>query len=332
MTGLTADDALRLTAELTEWLTTPDAARIQVDIWERDDLRVKEMLGPPLEVSADVNAGLSHRLKDTTPIWCDRAMVDLLAAAAAAFPDQAIRSELLLPPMGIMVFAKPLPLEWLLNDRQTVRKALPQTQVITWDLLKGDTFYLANAWYVAAPAVVNVPGHGKARIRRLWPGGCNELWFKTPPPEQRNDSHEQAILRLLNAFAGLCRTPLVQEDTKAASSKARRATARSKLANPLIRRLYLRHPEAGQEELNALRRERAGSPRGHWVRGHWKNQWFSSVEEHRPTWIEGYPRGDFTKGEVTGEAVLVAKSSATEVNAHQSAELPADHARRRAPQ
>lgn len=66
MTNLTADDALRLTAELNDWLLTPDAARIQVNSWERGNFR-EEVTGPPLEVSAHVNAGLSHRLQGTMP-------------------------------------------------------------------------------------------------------------------------------------------------------------------------------------------------------------------------------------------------------------------------
>jgi hypothetical protein len=51
------------------------------------------------------------------------------------------------------------------------------------------------------------------------------------------------------------------------------------------------------------------------VRGHWKRQWFGSVEEHRTIWIDGYPRGDFTRGTVTGTKALIASGKAEQPDA-----------------
>ena len=34
----------------------------------------------------------------------------------------------------------------------------------------------------------------------------------------------------------------------------------------------------------------------HWmVTGHWRRQWYPSVEKHAPLWIDGYIKGDTTK-------------------------------------
>ncbi len=58
------------------------------------------------------------------------------------------------------------------------------------------------------------------------------------------------------------------------------------------------------------------------MRGHWKQQWYPSVEEHRPLWVSGYPRGDFTGGVVPGAKVLVA--SDRKVGNRDSDPLPPD--------
>jgi hypothetical protein len=113
--------------------------------------------------------------------------------------------------------------------------------------------------------------------------------------------------RILQTLTALCRTPLVGDEVALASKAARQEAARAGLTDPPIRRVHLRRPEHAQHELDAARAARAGHPtRGHWVRGHWKNQWHPSIGEHRPTWIAGYPRGDFTAGSLTGTKVLIA--------------------------
>lgn len=70
-----------------------------------------------------------------------------------------------------------------------------------------------------------------------------------------------------------------------------------------VRRLYLSNPEYGEAELASSR----GKPhRLHWVRGHWRRQWFPKHEEHRTLWIDGHPRGNAALGRVGGEKVYVA--------------------------
>ena len=135
-------------------------------------------------------------------------------------------------------------------------RPLEQAQVPTWDLLEGDTLYLANAWRVAAPAVVDFPATAKHGSATSGPVGATSSGTKThgqsrlTPHMSRPSSAD--LLRLLNAFAGLCRTPLVQDETKPPSKKSSQAARRARLFDPRIRRLYLRHPETGPDELRAL--------------------------------------------------------------------------------
>ncbi|MFE0775405.1 hypothetical protein [Streptomyces sp. NPDC058861] len=50
---------------------------------------------------------------------------------------------------------------------------------------------------------------------------------------------------------------------------------------------------------------------GHWVRGHWREHYYASVDEHRPIWIEGFPRGDFTRPAPARDRLLVARGDRT---------------------
>ena len=50
--------------------------------------------------------------------------------------------------------------------------------------------------------------------------------------------------------------------------------------------------------------------RSHWVRGHWRQQWYPSIQDHRTIWIDGFIRGDAELGTVTGRKIYVARGAA----------------------
>jgi hypothetical protein len=116
-----------------------------------------------------------------------------------------------------------------------------------------------------------------------------------------------SITRALLALTALKRSPRVVGETRETGSKAASQVARRVGIDPTVRRLYLQRPESGAAELDALRADRQGNPRGHWVRGHWRNQYHASIDEHQLRWIEGYPRGDFSKGIVAGQSIQVVR-------------------------
>jgi hypothetical protein len=71
-----------------------------------------------------------------------------------------------------------------------------------------------------------------------------------------------------------------------------------------IRVLSLRNADHGRYELDAATGRKV---RQHWVRGHWRNQWYSSLQDNRAIWIDGHVKGDASAGIVTGPKVLVAR-------------------------
>jgi hypothetical protein len=115
------NDALRVSARFADWLSTGDARRVsEAHVWGP----IRGGLESPHDdvslLAAESNAALAAAIRTTPPIWCDPAMVDLLAAATAELPPENLEVSpgdfepwyLPHPHAGIVVFAKPLPADW----------------------------------------------------------------------------------------------------------------------------------------------------------------------------------------------------------------------------
>ncbi|GAA3087029.1 hypothetical protein GCM10020000_87220 [Streptomyces olivoverticillatus] len=113
---------------------------------------------------------------------------------------------------------------------------------------------------------------------------------------------------LLRSMSALSRQPLTREDSPKIHQSVRGIARRSGLRPEQFRRISLRRPEAAPFELAAARAVAEGrTPAGHWVRGHWRQQRYSTVDEYRPIWIEGFPRGDFSRPSPAGQKLLIAR-------------------------
>ena len=307
----TVDDALRITARFADWLDTRDALRLsEWQVWRV----VGKLLDPGgdddlAELARAGNRRLAQGVRQQDPIWCDPHMVDLLAVAAAELPTDKAGVQpwqLPYPDYGVVLFARPLPTDWqeVDNGEGTRRERHDEISAITWERVD------SNCWVVRSWArgntsgVYTIVGAGTMRCPDLRPAPVVEAlgygsWV-TP------------VGRILMALTGLTRTAGTVGESREHASKAAHARAiRANMHDPSVRRLYLIRPESGAAELDALREHRSGTPRGHWVRGHWKRQWYASVEEHRWQWIDGFPRGDFTKGRVSGDRIQIARAGAT---------------------
>lgn len=72
-----------------------------------------------------------------------------------------------------------------------------------------------------------------------------------------------------------------------------------------VRVLSLVNPEHGRYELDAATGRKL---RAHWVRGHWRNQWYATAQEHKTIWVDGFVRGDASIGTVGGARVYAARA------------------------
>lgn len=305
----TVDDALLIAARFAQWLNTGDANRLtQTYVWDSPWPEFTIEPGPDRRrAAAESNAALAAAIRDQDPIWCDPGMVDLLAVATAELPSvESIEPWQLPARTGMVLFAKPLPAEWhlVLGESGEVSEDLSdEVSAVTWEQPwpRGDLWLVRSWGRNRGTGVYAVAGCGTVRCPDLRPAKVVEVMGGKEPSLQPIGK----VLIALTALTGTAAS--VGETRMTAPKKARIRARKAGMNEPRVRRLYLQRPEHGPAELDALRAERHGTPRGHWVRGHWRHQWFSSVQEHRWQWIDGFPRGDFTKGSVGGERILIAK-------------------------
>lgn len=124
-------------------------------------------------------------------------------------------------------------------------------------------------------------------------------------PEAPSGLHPISLLRSLSA---LSRQRLTREDSPKLHQSVRGLARSSGITQEQFRRIYLQRPEAAEHELAAAQAHAEGrTPAGHWVRGHWRQQYYASIDQHRATWIEGFPRGDFSRPADDRPRVLIAR-------------------------
>jgi hypothetical protein len=302
------DDALREYAKLIRWFDNGDGVRgvyrFYYDFYQGQWPASLPDTAARWQHTQMTAANSADALRAADPIWCDPPMVDLLAAAADTYPTEPMQPHHLLAPDGIVIFAKPLPVVWYDNASDATDQRL---SAISWaegsSTTDGQPLLGITGWQRAAGLFTFDQPTFAVRYTGLRPASnaIGPYGAALPDPAAADP------YRLLQTLTALCRTPLVRDESARASKAAQQEIARAGLTNQAIRRIQLRRPEHAQHELDAARAARAGRPpRGHWVRGHWKNQWHPSIDEHRPIWIAGYPRGDFTAGTVSGTKVLIA--------------------------
>lgn len=302
----TADDALRVQARTVDWLRTSEGTKGVYVTYTGFYQSTWPDSADPWKLSAGSAASTADMIADANLIWCDPPMVDLIAAAADVHPVIPAEPHQLIAPEGIVIFAKPLPT--VFADADTGEDSLVNVSAITWGQglsTKDEPFLSISTWQRGVPGkpVQYVNPSITVQYSDLRPAATQIGVYGVPPQEVDSPGG----LRLLQTFCGLARSPLIRDEQAPGSKDARGRATRTGIVERNIRRIHLRRPDLAANELDAARAERAGQ-RGHWVRGHWKDQWYPSVEEHRTIFIEGYPRGDFAKGEVTGPKVLVASN------------------------
>ena len=119
-------------------------------------------------------------------------------------------------------------------------------------------------------------------------------------------SSVKVLMGFVRAVTALAQSPQVKNEVatdhglKPGKKQGRR---KQPVHDTQVRVLSLRHPEHGTYELDAATGRRI---RAHWVRGHWKNQWYPASQEHRTIWIDGYVKGDVKLDVITGPKVYVA--------------------------
>ncbi|MFI6688448.1 hypothetical protein [Streptomyces sp. NPDC050485] len=299
--NVTPADAIRLKAALTGWFGSEQWLRYLA----ADGL---PEYGPGVWPEQWPSASLEERMalftadelipleswQNADTIYADAAMCDMVTAAAQTFPQQCVRRDEFLAPIGFLFFAKPVPAAAFASSRPDQ----PSVSAITWACV--DDGVNAFTWIRYPSGTYDVNGV-TVQLTGLFP---HLAYFVPWDAPAEAGTHSVSILRALSALA---EQPLTREDSPKIHQSVRAIARNAKIRPESFRRIALRRPETAAHELAAVRAAADGrTPAGHWVRGHWRNQYYASVDEHRPIWIEGFPRGDFTQPSPSGDKLLIA--------------------------
>lgn len=132
----------------------------------------------------------------------------------------------------------------------------------------------------------------------------NVLRTEIAHPEIAGDE-SMDVLGFLRSIAAIARSAQTRSENKVIEHREKKGGRVPNIHKETIRTLSLRNTDYGRYELDAATGRKL---RQHWVRGHWRNQWYRGEQVNRMIWIDGFVRGDAALGTVTGQKVYVARA------------------------
>lgn len=258
-------------------------------------------------------------------IFAEQDFASMMLAAAITAPDEPLYNHDLIAPEGVIYFQHPLnirPLVELSPSAQTQGNEIllnVPIRAIQWNqdpeeqnqrfirILAdgkvtqafGDQHYPAPAGSLRYPA--QYYDHLATIVSETVPCFTHHTAENAPTP----NSVKYAIA-LLRAVKAIAESPMTQRrdamNDAHTKQRKRKASRRRNLDHELtsLKIVSLRKPEYGQYELDAVTGQTPKTPqRAHWVRGHWRNQWYPSTQAHHTIWIDGFIKGDPSVGDDT---------------------------------
>ena len=291
----TPDDAATIQARMVEFYGT--------EMGKTAAAAPLRAINPDFEYESDLTPDdlaltLQELWQRSTITWADPSFAKMVQAAALSLPTSTIRQEDFLGPEGVLFFSEPIFATEGAGGLQGWDVSVPLRGLL-W--MTSDGRFIIYVLTDGDPTLV----HETARDYYVSPfthtlamlnGGFDheyqgDTWFTS----------------LLVAATAVSKSPLtVNEDVLPGARTGKIARSRGIVDRP-VRRSSLRHREYGDLELDAARGARGvHSPqRFHYVRGHWRQQWYPTVQEHRVRWIDGFSKGNIDLGAVSGTKVLI---------------------------
>jgi hypothetical protein len=136
----------------------------------------------------------------------------------------------------------------------------------------------------------------------------NLLRTSVTHPELAGEPGVEA-LGILRSIAAITRSAHTRSENKKIELREKKNGRVCNIQQETIRVLSLSNPDFGRFELDAATGRKQ---RQHWVRGHWRNQWYRTENVNRRIWIDGFVKGDASVGIVTGQKVYRATAPSPE--------------------
>lgn len=302
---LVIDDVPGIQEYLTEW--SSDFTVYQFYVWDIKD-SVKRLHGSA-SVIADAEAEHTaafqletwrSALESVSPIYCEDDFASLAVTMCETAPRESIRAEDILGKDGLLVFRNPI----TIRPTSGAVKTWTNCRAIAWKTVPGGqhSSLVINVWVDSVVADNGSLRGGHVQLRLTG----HETTFIRSGQLTRED---HTLVRFLRAVTSLVRSRTSASSSVHSGQGSLSAFEKGEGQPRVIRRVYLRNPDDALYEAEALLAESPGRPpmRLHWVRGHWRKQWYPSDGLHRWKWIEGFKKGSDENGTVQGEKVLVAR-------------------------
>lgn len=313
---------------------TADARRVLMNTF-RSDLGLRmavDLMGIAHPSTANLHyakiiAETHHAtLADSMLFVADADMVDLLDVASSTMPDQHLHATDIITPHGFVYFAQPLPdksgtppeipihaFSWafleagspLLAERDADDSILITSYVTLTDSLLARSMYKPGD--VLAP---NLPKY-IPNATAMWTVGSliGKVFGEEPPNGGYTPGFYQ---RIAAAFWTLAQQPKLTTTTHESPGKPvdqrrnRRAGVTDPNAPVHVIRLHHRPTDPDNNAGNTAKGTGHKMTVRSAVRGHWRRQFYRSVNQHRHIWIDPHWRGPEDAPVVGGERVFLA--------------------------
>lgn len=273
-------------------------------------------------IDEEIYVGTIDSWKKPMSILADESFVNMILAASISAPETNLIPEELLAPSGTVFFEKPIILKPLFSslDESTTDPAylklmneLP-IRGFHWGEMP---FYGIGFFFLADGKIAQQYNEEiAAKGSKENPFFPKELYhslatisFNAIPWDFEEELHVivKKSVALLRALKAISESPITTSRKVQAVENLGKKRNRRQIAKPKtteIQLLSLRRPKEANRELKAAT---GIKQRAHWVRGHWRNQWYPKKEKHEAIWVEGFAKGDPSLGVVPRERVYLAK-------------------------
>lgn len=247
--------------------------------------------------------------------YLDDATAEMVLAASLNAPAGVLHEDELLAPRGVVFFENPTRVfEEIFDDLP--KDDIPPVRAISWELPfeSGEKLVALTTYFDGSesdfidPPLQGVSEEDRVRSEKFAQrtaaymnvGMINN--FRLNGIEKGNQDSSQKLLSYLRALSAIARSPRTSAVPKPVTVARRKKGKRSYTKERNVTVMSLHRPETARYELDGAR----GNTRlrVHWVRGHWRNQWYATVEDHRLKWIDGFIKGDPDKGIVQNRKVI----------------------------
>lgn len=229
-------------------------------------------------------------------VAADEAFVDMMEAASLTAPTGPLREEELLSDHGVLFFLKERFIPSMCSTSPV--------RGVMWYTLSGQ---INVQIFIDGHHERDFPGTDGIEppvenYSYLYP--INVLRTEIAHPEIAGDE-SMDVLGFLRSIAAIARSPQAQTDDRVVEHREKKGGRVRNIHKESVRILSLRNSDYGRYELDAATGRKL---RRHWVRGHWRNQWYPGEQINKTIWIDGFVRGDAAIGTVTGQKVYVARA------------------------